>query len=374
MKNITLLLYSVTLVGLTLFSYFFVDQNLIYLHALYSGFAFQQRLITTLVYSLITILLFIFYLLFIYYFKKEKLSAQDIKKLVMITCIALLFAYPAMLSYDIFNYLTTAKVLFFHHENPYFIMPIDFLNDPNLAFTRAANKTALYGPLWLIISGIPFILGVGNFFITILGFKLLNIFFYLATIFLIWKLRKDLFSVLLFALNPLVIIETLLSGHNDIVMIFFALGSLLFIREKKYLLAICFITCSIFIKYATLFLLPIFIFMLWKSYQHKIIHWERNFLLAGASMFIIFAFSPLREELYPWYAIWFLPFFFLIPEKKSLFYFSVVMSFGLLLRYIPFMYSGTYFEQTPLIRNILMFIPLVLMGIFLLYKKIFQKT
>lgn len=369
MKQLLFVLYGITLVGFTIFSYAFVDQNLSYLHTIYSGFAYQQRLLTTTLYVGFIVLLFLFYGVFIYLFKKEKLVKKDVNVLIIISCIGFFFAYPAMLSYDIFNYVTTAKVSFFYHENPYLIMPIEFIGDPNLAFTRAANKVALYGPLWILITGIPFFFAMGNFFLMLMGFKLLNIIFYLATSFVIWKLRKNIFFVLLFALNPLVVIETVLSNHNDIVMMFFALSAMLVLKEKKYLIAICLFISSILIKYATLFLLPVFVYILLQSYKHKAIKWEKMYLFSALSMLVIFLFSPLREELYPWYALWFLPFAFLIPEKKILFSFSIAISFGLLLRYVPFMYLGTYFGLTPLIRNILMGMPVLLIMLYVGLKK-----
>ena len=41
-------------------------------------------------------------------------------------------------------------------------MPIEIPNEPYLAFTRAANKTALYGPVWILLTAIPHLLGQGD--------------------------------------------------------------------------------------------------------------------------------------------------------------------------------------------------------------------
>lgn len=366
--------YGFFLILLTFFSYFFVDPNLDYYKNIYSGFSFQHRELTTLTYSLFIVLFFIFYGIFIWLFKKNRLKIKEIKKLIFIACLSLLFSYPAMLSYDIFNYLTTAKVLFFYHENPYVTMPIEFINEPFLNFTRAANKIALYGPVWIFIAGVPFLLGFGNFFLTLLNFKLIAVIFYFLSSLIIYKFKNNPYPVLLFALNPLIISETLISGHNDIVMIFFALAAFLFIKQKKHILAICLLTLSILIKYATIFLLPIFIFILWQTKRNKTINWDKVFLSSFVSMFIVFLLSPIREEMYPWYAIWFLTFSSLIPNKKLILFFSISISFGLILRYIPYMYSGTYFGMTPALRIILTSVPVIAGGLAYLIKNNNQKN
>ena len=163
---------------------------------------------------------------------KKKIVFKDLRFLIFITIVILFFSYPGMLSFDIFNYIVTAKVLFFYHENPYIIMPIEFVGDPLLSFTHAANKISLYGASWILITAIPYFVGIGNFLLTLFSFKLFVSMFYLGTVFLIWKISKNLISVALFSLNPLVIIETLVSGHNDIVMVFFSLFSFYILMKK----------------------------------------------------------------------------------------------------------------------------------------------
>jgi len=110
MKRIYLL-YIPLLFLLTLFSFAFVDKNLSYLHFLYSGFATDKRPIVTAIYILLLTLFFFFY---IYVLKRsERLSIATIRNLIIFSVAILLLSYPAMLSADIFNYITTAKVIFF---------------------------------------------------------------------------------------------------------------------------------------------------------------------------------------------------------------------------------------------------------------------
>ncbi|MDO8621162.1 MAG: hypothetical protein Q7R31_02685 [Candidatus Levybacteria bacterium] len=375
MKSVFIFLYVFFLLCFLIFSYLFIDPNFLYIHNIYSEFSLSKRQLTTVLYILFIFVLFAFYFLLLRLGKNSSFDFKDFRLYLILTIALLLFSYPAMLSYDIFNYTATSKVLFFYHENPYIIMPIEFTKDPLLLFMHAANKTALYGPVWILLTGIPYLLGFGNFLLTLFNFKLFIVIFYIGTISIIWKISKNFTTLLLFALNPLVIIETLLGGHNDIVMIFFALLAFYLLIKKKIFLAIIFIILSILIKYATLFLLPIFIYVSIKRIRKTEIKWDSVFSYSAILMIIAFLLSPIREEIYPWYAIWFLPFAFLVPKNKILLYLSISFSFGLLLRYIPFMFLGTYFGPTPLIKILVTFIPSVAVLLyFSIRAKLWQKN
>lgn len=369
MKKIIFILYSFFLLIFLIFSYTFIDPNLIYLKKIYTGFAFDNRFIATTFYLFLIFSFFIFYFLFVFLLKRGKIDLKNIKFLVAVTVGTLLLSYPAMLSYDIFNYIATAKVLFFYHENPYIIMPIEFIGDPLLLFMHAANKVALYGISWITLTSIPNFFGFGFFILTLFSFKLFVLIFYIGVILMIWKMSGNLFSVAFFALNPLVIIETLISGHNDIVMMFLVLFSFFLIMKKKIVLAVAVFIFSIFIKYATLFLIPVFLYVIWKTLVKEKIYWSKIYLLSFLLMLLAFLMAPIREEIYPWYAIWFLSFVSLIPERKFILYASLAFTFGLMLGYTPFMYSGTYIGLTPNIKTITSLIPPVLFSIYYGVKK-----
>lgn len=374
MKKILISAYALFLLFFSFFSYLFIDRNLSYLSRFYTGFATNNREITAVIYINFVVVLFAFYFVFLKMYLKNKLNRKDIVWIIILSCLTLMFFYPAMLSFDIFNYVLTAKVAFFYHENPYIIMPIQFLGDPLLAFTHAANKIALYGPFWIGITGLPYILGFGNFLITIFNFKLLATLFYLATSWMIYKISKDFLSVTIFSLNPLVIIETLVSGHNDIVMIFFVLCGVFFLSRNKMFPSFLFLLLSILIKYSTLLLLPVFLYVSFLQRNKKNVNWDKIYSLCAILMMIAFLLSPLREEIYPWYVIWFLSFAALSPKNKLVLYISLAFSFSSLFRYVPFILLGTHLAPTPFIKTFTTFAPVILVTVYVIVKeKLWEK-
>ena len=292
-----------------------------------------------------------------YYISLRQAQIEKIKRvprwLIAVIAVCLL-SFPA-LSYDIFNYILTAKVAFFYTENPYIVMPIEIANEPMLAFTRAANKLALYGPVWIALSAFPHLLGSGSVLVSVFSFKLFAFLFYTAVCYIIYRKTKRWDATLFFAANPLVLIEVLANGHNDIVMMAFALAGLILWQRRKILhrgAGLILFAASVFVKGATIALLPVL-------FPSKII-WEKKMAISFWLMFIVFLLSPLREEMYPWYAVWWLVFAALVPLGKKLRFihgFSFWFSLGLMLRYIPWIGTREYGGVTPLIRIILMMLP-----------------
>ena len=370
MNKLILFGYSVLCLLFVVFSYLFIDSGLSYLSILYTGFVSQNRFITTVLFVLIIFLFFLLYAITLYLIKYEKIKRKELFLLIGVCAGVLFFSYPAILSFDIFNYIATAKVVYFYHENPYVVMPIEFLGDPLLLFMHASNKIALYGPAWIGLSSIPHYLGFNNFLITLFSFKLFVALFYFGSIYFIFKISKSLTSVALFALNPLVLIETLVSSHNDIVMVFLALVAFYFLFQRKNLYALLFLISSIFIKYATVFLIPVFLYVVIQNHFNRKIQKEKVFIIAACSMFVPFIFSFLREEIYPWYAIWFLIFACFIPQSRKVTLLLGSLSFGLMLRYTPFMLIGTHFGNTPILKILLASIPVgIVVGYLYFFKK-----
>lgn len=371
MKKLIIVVYIFLLSFISFFTYLYIDQNLSYLKFIYTGIAYNYRFQTATIYIGIIVTLFIYYNYFLKQYQEKKLTVFNIKYLISATVAIMMFSYPAVLSYDIYNYIATAKVIFRHYENPYVVSPAELQGDPLLDFMHASHKTALYGPFWILLTFIPYITGLNIFILTLFSMKLLIAVFYLLTIFLIYKLSLSWYKVLAFSLNPLVISEILISGHNDIVMMFLVLLSYYLIKKKKstMLSALIFIL-SIFIKYATLFLIPVFIYIAYTTLKKRVIKWSKVYFYSFILMLIVFLLSPFREEMYPWYAVWFFVFIILAENGKNIFIYIILLMLGLSLKYVPYMYSGLYNQTTIFMRTLIVVTPLLLYLILFFTKKL----
>jgi len=351
-----LVLFLINCLLLTVFSYGFVDLNF----PLKSPFFFNhnvfvQRTISTIIFAFLIVSLFSLYLKTLALVKIKKINFKQIKKLIFGVVLVLFLAWPAF-SNDIFNYMATAKVTFFYQENPYLVMPIELPGEPMLEFMHAANKFALYAPFWIFLTALPHFLGFGYLVLAVFTFKGLVVGFYLLACWLVWKVsRKNLYSLAFFALNPLVIIETLISGHNDVVMMGLVLLAIWLMDQRRRVLGLTSLVFSAAIKYATLPLIPFYIFFNWFKIPKK-----RETFITGSVLIMLLVFlfiSPIREEIYSWYFIWILALVALVPKRKLLIRVSLGFAFGLLLRYLPWFYFRNWGGVTPMIKTLVTFIP-----------------
>ena len=310
-----------------------------------------QRPLSTAIYLIITFLFFIFYFLFLWLVKKKKLSEKQLWFSVLMATGILLFSYPAF-SYDVFNYLFDARIFTKYQLNPYHFKALDFPQDPWTRFMHWTHRTYPYGPSWLFFLIILSFLGMGKFLATLFLFKLISALSYLGSVYLIGKIlekteaKKKLLGMAFFAFNPLVIIETLVSAHQESLMIFLTLLFIYFLTKKKKLLSVICYLLSIGIKYVTAPLLP----LSFLGFKKK---------LALILMTAVFLFVSINKELQPWYFLWVLPFVALDLQKWSVIL-SSFFSFGLILRYAPFLYYGHWNDPVPTIKFWVTAIPLIL--------------
>lgn len=351
------LFFSILCLLLTIFSYGFVDPNFpLKPPQILHNLVYKQRFLATLIFVVFIFAFFGIYFSLLDKVKKKKITDKQIWQLIFLVVVILLFSFPAF-SHDIFNYMATAKTTFFYRENPYLVMPIEFVGEPMLKFMHAANKFALYGPFWILLTFFPHFLGRGNILLTVFTFKAFAALFYLGLCWLIWKISgRNKYSLVFFSFNPLVMFETLVSGHNDVVMMTFALLSFYLLFQKKFRtramrgLSFFSLFASIGIKFATVILTPLFVF---SSRIKK----EKLISLSAWAMFFVFLFSPLREEIYSWYFIWVISFVALVPGNRFLRQLTLAFSFSLLLRYTPFLYTRNWGGITPTIKFLTTFIP-----------------
>lgn len=359
-------LYSLLLVLLFFYSYTQVDLGLTLTRAsiltdvqkAFQYIGYFNRPLSTVFYILILVFLFLFYGLFLYLAKKGRLTKATLWKIIFVVTAILVFSYTAF-SYDLFNYIFDAKILTHYHLNPYMYKALDFPGDKMLSFMHWTHRNYPYGPTWLFLTVPLSFIGFQIFIPTFFLFKLLAGALYLGTIWAIGKImqaispKKEVLALTFFALNPLVIIESLVSGHNDIAMMFLAMVSILFLVKKKFLLAFVLLVLSVGVKYATGFLLPLFFVVYLFEKRKVVMEWPAIFLTFIAAMICALFAATLRSTFQPWYLMYLLPLAALIPDKEYSLYPILILSVMGILNYIPYLYTGSWDPPIPTILLII---------------------
>jgi uncharacterized membrane protein YidH (DUF202 family) len=152
----------------------------------------------------------------------------------VIVGIALVFT-PSMLSHDAFVYAGYGRLLTVYHENPYFVTLSTHPHDPFTRLDDWNNAPAAYGPVWLIISMLGSWLAGDQPLAYILCYRLLGLGAHLLNMVLIGMIlrasgrseRMVALGTLLYAWNPLALLESCLGAHMDTAMVTLMLGGIL---------------------------------------------------------------------------------------------------------------------------------------------------
>src|SRR5262249_29649551 len=141
-----------------------------------------------------------------------------------LTCVLL----PALPSDDLFSYILYGRISAVHGGNPLVSTPATFSNDPFLTLVFWRGVRSVYGPAWLLLSSaitqLAQALG-GTLTAYVALFKLLGLAAHLMNAALIWLIltrlapERRLLGTLLYAWNPLCLLEFCASAHNDAVML-----------------------------------------------------------------------------------------------------------------------------------------------------------
>jgi len=316
----------------------------------FRGFMLYNRHVFEIFFVITILLLFIIQIYFLFT-KRKNIHI----KIIILGLMILFFAYP-FLSTDIFSYLFSAKILYVYHQNPYKIIPELFRNrDIWLSFTLWTHRRYVYGPIYLAISTIPFIVFTAKKFLFILySTKIISGIIFILTGIIITKLTKNTKKALfLWFVNPLLIIELLINSHNDVFMIFLFLLSIWLWDSKKKLLGIISFILSVLTKYVSL---PFGILFFLKKQR-------RSIILTS----ILILFLLLLGLRYPtsqaWYYTWI---YFLLPftklKKRSLLVLFLFQTVLLLDKYYLFISSGNWKSiNLPVIQFLAIATPIVIL-------------
>ena len=261
-------------------SVMFVIPSIIYLLQNKTVFLFNEymnfflndtnRFIQAITYIVLLTILTILYFLIIKNRKKIFKSTKSIYLFIGISAFIFIFVLPFMSS-DVFYYLGIGRLDSEYGQNPYYTTIMQFVdenggigkyieNDTVLIQGYAnvwTDTTVVYGPVWTfickIIAGITF----GNIDFALFIFKLISVALHILNCHLIYKITNKKIFVLIYGLNPLILLEGIANAHNDLYIITFVFTSLYFLLKKKNIcLSILFLAIATSIKYFTILLLP----------------------------------------------------------------------------------------------------------------------
>ncbi|MFM7458330.1 MAG: hypothetical protein ACKO3R_06690 [bacterium] len=262
--------------------------------------------------------------------EKQTASQNDLACLIAIAFISTLML-PANSS-DIFGYISFGEQIVQYHQNPYSEILANIENwrlDPLLGNMRWEYNPSPYGPVFTLICKFFVSISWNNLWFSFFIFKIFNFICYLLLIY-IFHHTLQYFPTLhyghysssalnphaqeeypmgtsdssrvwyLLALNPLLIIQGLWNGHNDLLLAVLAFAPVFFtvkafqkkvspagaslriaqssivqwilkFFEPKYLslnLAICLLILSVLVKYITIILIPLLLLWIWKRERY----------------------------------------------------------------------------------------------------------
>lgn len=231
-----------------------------------------DRLEQTVIYIIILAIITTLYVLILKNRDKIFKNIKQVYIFIAISATICIFIIP-FISSDIFYYLGIGRLDSKYGQNPYYTTITEFVesednakyleNDTTLSAGYSnpwSDTTVVYGPIWTLICKIIAGMSFGNIDIGILLFKILGGLAHILNCCIIYKLTKKKIFVLLYGLNPFILLEGIANVHNDMYIITFVLASIYFLIKKKNILAsITFLALATAIKYFTILLLPFII-------------------------------------------------------------------------------------------------------------------
>jgi hypothetical protein len=237
-------------------------------------------------------------------FKPGSFTASDRGKafrrifFVTVAVLAVLFIVPGVLSTDLFSYIWYGRIYQIFGANPFVQVPGDYAwHDPTnwLQWVYWKETPSVYGPLWVQMAGLVAAAAQGlggDIVFHVLGHKVLADLAHLLNVVLVWKIaglvvprywtqpRKlpagvaqadwesgmQIAVTLLYAWNPLMLLEFGANGHNDILMLTLVLAALWLHLTGRWRLAMVAFAMAALIKFIALIFIPGYLWLLfWQA-------------------------------------------------------------------------------------------------------------
>ncbi len=203
--------------------------------------------------------------------REDSKAAKSLRVWVLgigVLCAAPLIGLYPTTALDVVLYVVRARLWALYNASPMLALPIHYPQDSYIQFAGEFDgEPSPYGPLWELIAQIPIRLGVLDIASGIIAMKLICLISYVVLAILIaWYARQEssrynvssLTALTFFALNPLVLLEGIGNGHNDMVMLALMTLGLILWQRGRWAWAAFALTLAALIKISGLILMPLF--------------------------------------------------------------------------------------------------------------------
>jgi hypothetical protein len=233
-------------------------------------------------------LLFAVYALAVWWLSKHVTNYRSgMRVVIWVAVIVSVVAYftPAVPSHDAFAYAMSGRLMLTYHANPFFAVPGSYPHDPILQTNEWSMSATAYGPLWSVISVLVSPLVGTNALNANLVYRALALVVHLGNMALMVALlrrfvperpRWQALGLLLYAWNPLVIVEVA-AGHNDVMMLTSILGGIYLLARNQRAWAMVALGAAILLKISALPLVALVLLGIWlrESEGHRLVPADR---------------------------------------------------------------------------------------------------
>jgi hypothetical protein len=241
------------------------------------------------------------YFFILRYTRLKELSVRLILILAFVFHCIPLFVRPVFSS-DVLNYVSLSRLVSEHQANPYLETYFNFTQDIfyDVLKIEWSNCKAFYGPIFVMIGSFLTFLAGEHLNLSIFLFKAFFIGVNISNSYLIYKITRKIFPMVVYAWNPLLIFNFALDGHNDVVGVFFFLLSILFLQRKQGLFSnlasFSFLVLAILTKVYFLVFLPVFMVYVFKGVDgiRELLSYLFYFFVLGSVISIV-AYFPFFE-------------------------------------------------------------------------------
>lgn len=221
------------------------------------------------------IYLFVLYLLSLINWQELSFKTGEIWGLGLVLALIAWCILPAN-SADIFAYIGFGRVAGVYHLNPY----IHNYSEISDFYSRYAwfDDSMPYGPLVLPIIMLAGVLSQLNIIVSLYFLKLVGLVLYGCSAWLLYKILQPLklnteYSLFLFAFNPFMLLELIINGHNDTLLILLSLSAIFAIQRQWYVAAMGMALLSACVKISGVILfVAIAAYLIWQQRWKALIY------------------------------------------------------------------------------------------------------